>query len=140
MSKSKMKAINEADILDATPWTGYFEFCVWKCHKPIYATGFNEQTGETFFIQTPLERWHVLRQVHHYNMFETLNGIDEIRQVEEDGTIWRGVKIRTIRQREDTLSEQWEKEWTLLYLLDGLYYFAEPKANIYECNGIIFPL
>lgn len=135
-----MPRLTDKQIKDATPATGHFEFCVWKCHKPIYATGFNEQTGETFFTQSPQERFHILRLVHHYNLFETLKGVDEIRQVEEDGTIWRGVRIRTIRQRQDTLAEQWEKEWTLLYLLDGLYYFAEPQSNIYECTGIIPPL
>lgn len=135
MSKSQMISLNEGTILDNTPYTGHYEFCVWKCHKPVYRTSINEQTGETSLTQTPQERWHVLRRVNHFNLFETLDGIDQIRDVDADGNIWRGVKIRTIRQRQETLSEQWEKEWQLLYLLNGLYYFAEPKAQVYECDG-----
>lgn len=133
--KSKMKSLDEAKILERTPYTGHYEFCVWKCHKPAYKTVYNEDTGETSFVQTPQERFHILRLVNSYNLFETLDGLSEIRLEDQGYTITRGIRIRTIRQREDTLPEPWEKEWQLLYLLDGVYYWAEPHAKVYECDG-----
>ena len=76
-------------------------------------------------------------EAHNDNLFLCAHCVaDEHTQV--GATVERYAKIRTVPVAPDTLSDNWEKEWQLLYRWEWEWILAEPRAHVYYVGSGLY--
>lgn len=76
-----------------------------------------------------------IEQAHRYNQF-LCPDCKGPKTLKPKGIIERYVPVRTVRVRPDTLPDNWEKEWPILYIHGGFYWFSHPRGKVYRVEEL----
>ncbi len=103
---------------------------IFKAHMPL--TPLNKNAEGSLVLDR--EEYELNRKyAHKINIFfcDDCAVNDPLYFDKQNNAQLRYVKMRTVKVVPDTLSDTWEKQWTLLYEWEGEYILVEPRAQVY---------